>query len=220
MKVLYVGSGMSALQVKRGGYDGHVTVALNNAWRVFETAPCDYWIHPNDFPAENFPPVGRFRHEITHAIYNGVLQRSAVELGIIGLEGFALERYIGYTSFFQGLYWIMAHFRPQQIGLLGFDHDYNQEKVKKWEADAKPNIQNRFNGKKEKTIREWSARYFAGYETDAFYGHGTPDPLRFGRQYLEVKMNIAQQTADRVGVRIVNYSERPSPFSVFVREPQ
>ncbi|WP_426446248.1 hypothetical protein [Siccibacter colletis] len=220
MKILYVGSGLSALQVKRGGYDGHITVALNNAWRAFEKAPCDYWIHPNDFPVENYPPAGRFREEIPHRVYNAVIQRSAAAIGIKGVEGFALECFIGYTSFFQGLYWIMANFRPQQIGLLGFDHDYNGAKVKKWEADAKPTIQNSFNGQQETTVQAWAEKYFAGYDTDAFYGHGTPDPLRFGTQYIEKKMQIAQQTADRLGIRLVNYSYRPSPFAVFSREPQ
>lgn len=220
MNILYVGSGLSARQVTRGGYQGHITVALNNAWRVFEAEPCDYWLHPNDFPYVNYPPVDRYRYEIPWRIYNAVIQRAAPEMGIIGYQGFELERYIGYTAFFQGLYWIMANFQPQQIGLLGFDHDYNPGKVQKWQADDKPTMRNRLSHYTDAAIQDWAEQYFAEYESDAFYGHGTPDPLRYGAAYLETKMKIAQQTAERLGVRIVNYSQRRSPFTVFASEPR
>lgn len=218
MNILYVGSGLSALQAKTGKYKDHTTVALNNAWRIFENSLCDYWIHPDDFPAENFPAAKIYRNEITHSIYNDTIQKNSEKFGFAGLQGYPLECHIGYTSFFQGLYWIMGNFSPKKIGLLGFDHDYNEEKLRKWEADNKPTIQNSFNNKKEATIKEWGENYFSGYQYDSFYGHGTPDPLRFGPEYIKAKMIIAQQVSASLGITIINYSDRPSSLNIFPRE--
>lgn len=217
MKVLYIGSGLSALQAKDDKYKDHVIVCLNNAWRIYEEGHFDYWIHPNDFPLENYPQEVNYTHEIKHSIYSAALHQAAERLGFHGISGLRLEQKIGYTSFFQGLYWIMTSLCPEEIGLLGFDHDYNLKKVNKWLADNKPNIQNKFNSKTEKTIREWSDNYFQGLEKDFFYGHGTPDPMRYEPKYLEDKMRLAQESANRLGISIVNYSERYSPFSVFAK---
>ncbi|WP_330982210.1 MULTISPECIES: hypothetical protein [Enterobacterales] len=217
MKVLYIGSGLSAQQATDEIYTDHIKVCLNNAWRIYPNQPFDYWIHPNDFPVENYPQVKNFHTEISHQVYSHVLYEGADKIGFGDITGFDLERKIGYTSFFQGLYWIMLALAPTQIGLLGFDHDYNQNKVQKWRADNMPQIGNNFNHKTEKTLKEWANNYFSGLATDAFYGHGTPDPLRFGAHYLEQKMYIAAATAKKLGIVVLNYSQRPSPFRIFER---
>ena len=41
------------------------------------------------------------------------------------------------TIFFCGLYWIFDELKPEKVSLLGFDHDYNPDKVKKWNEDQK-----------------------------------------------------------------------------------
>ncbi|WP_449567526.1 hypothetical protein [Lelliottia nimipressuralis] len=217
MKVLYVGSGLSAQQATDERFRDHIKVCLNNAWRIFPDEVFDYWIHPNDFPAENYPQTKNYRTEIRHKEYSAALHQGAETLGFGELSGFNLERKIGYTSFFQGLYWIMLTLAPARVGLLGFDHDYNPEKVQKWRAEGMPQVCNDFNQKTEKTLRDWAGNYFSGLEQDAFYGHGTPDPLRFGPEYLEQKMHIAVASAKTLGVEIVNYSQRPSPYNIFAR---
>lgn len=217
MKVLFIGSGLSAQQATDDIYQDHIKVCLNNAWRVYPDKVFDYWIHPNDFPPENYPDTINYRTEIRHKDYSSVLDRNAERIGFPELSGVSLERSIGYTSFFQGLYWIMLELAPKQIGLLGFDHDYNQEKVQKWCADDMPQIRNNFNHKAEKTVKEWANNYFSGLDEDAFYGHGTPDPLRYGPQYIEQKMQIAAATAKKLGITLLNYSQRPSPYQIFER---
>ncbi|WP_456310575.1 hypothetical protein [Serratia proteamaculans] len=215
MKVLFVGSGLSAQQARSDKYHDHIKVCLNNAWRIYEGGAFDYWIHPTDFPQENYPLHVNYKKEISYKDYAAVLDDGASRLGIIDVTGFELEKRIGYTSFFQGLYWIMLTLSPDRIGLLGFDHDYNKNKIDKWMSDDKPNIQNHFNNKTEKTIKEWSDNYFQGFETDFFYGHGTPDPMRYGPEYIERKMILAQEKAKILGISIVNYSDRQSPYTVF-----
>lgn len=217
MKVLFVGSGLSAQQARSDNYHDHIKVCLNNAWRIYEGGVFDYWIHPADFPQENYPLNVNYKKEISYNDYAAVLNNGASRLGIRDVSGFELEKRIGYTSFFQGLYWIMLALSPERIGLLGFDHDYNKNKIDKWIADDKPNVQNHFNDKKEKTIKEWSDNYFQGFEKDFFYGHGTPDPMRYGPDYIERKMILAQEKSKSLGVSIVNYSERQSPYNVFER---
>lgn len=217
MKVLFVGSGLSALQARSDKYRDHIKVCLNNAWRIYEDGEFDYWIHPNDFPKENYPSCVNYKHEVMHKEYSVVIHEGARRLDIHEESGFEIEKYIGYTSFFQGLHWIMLALSPREIGLLGFDHDYNKNKVDKWMADDKPNIQNFFNKKTEKTIKEWSDNYFQGFDKDFFYGHGTPDPMRFGPEYIEKRMRLAQSNAEKLGISIVNYSERYSPYNVFKR---
>lgn len=218
MKVLFIGSGLSALQARSDKYHDHIKVCLNNAWRIYEGGEFDYWIHPADFPEENYPLNVNYKKEISYEDYTAALNQGASQVGFQGVTGFELEKSIGYTSFFQGLYWIMLTLSPEKIGLLGFDHDYNQNKIDKWLADDIPNIQNGFNDKKEKTIKEWSDNYFQGFEKDFFYGHGTPDPMRYGHHYIESKMALAQEKAKSLGISIVNYSERYSPYNVFERE--
>jgi hypothetical protein len=217
MDVLYIGSGLSALQAKDEKYHDHIKVCLNNAWRIYEGGEFDYWIHPGDFPYENYPSNVHFRSEINHALYSQALHQAADRLGFGGLEGFELETQIGYTSFFQGLYWIMLTLAPQRIGLLGFDHDYNPDKTKKWREEGMPQICNNFLNKREGSMNEWANDYFKEYEQDAFYGHGTPDPLRFNDDYIEQYMQLALKNSQLLGVELVNYSQRFSPYHVFPR---
>lgn len=220
MNVLYIGSGLSALQAREEQYHDHIKVCLNNAWRIYEGSEFDFWIRPEDFPQENYPTQVHFRREITHENYSYALHQAAEQLGFGDLNGFALEKEIGYTSFFQGLYWIMLVLAPQRVGLLGFDHDYNPEKIKKWKADGMPQIGNNFLNKREGGVNEWVSDYFREYEQDAFYGQSTPDPMRFNADYIEKKMQLALHSAQLLGVDIINYSQRFSPYNVFPRREE
>lgn len=219
MDVLYIGSGISALQALDKRYDNHVKVCINNAWRVFENSQFGYWLHPSDFPRENYPPTSNFKEEIGYKQYSQVLEDNKALIGLEAFTGHRLEISMGYTTFFQGLYWIMLGLKPQNIHLLGLDHDYNQDKLAKWIEDGKPNIQNHFNNSKgSKNVNEWAKDYFAEYESDFVYGHGTPDPMRFGEDYIRKFMELAMVNAAKLNISIVNHSRRPSPFNVFPRE--
>ena len=83
---------------------------------------------------------------------------------------------MGYTIFFLGLYWIIDFLEPDKISLLGFDHDYNPSKVKKWNENKRPTPQNYITKTQDQTIKEWSESFFEGMRPDSFYGQGTPGP--------------------------------------------
>jgi hypothetical protein len=204
MKVLYVGSGKSALEASNSNFDDHFIVCVNNAWKIFQgKRKIDVWLHTGDFPRENYASPNEFNLEISYKDYQKTSKEAA---DILQWKTKSPERYAGYTAFFQGLYWIFFALKPEKIGLLGFDHDYNPAKSEKWILSGKPNIQNQFNNKSEKTIAEWSANFFKDYEPDFFYGHGTPDPLRLGDDHLLEKMNLAIISAKKLQISLVNYS--------------
>ena len=128
MKILYVGSGKSALNATDSIYDDHIIVCVNNSWKIFQDKkPIDVWLHTGDFPRENFAPKTCFHREIAHKEYSTTAKEAA---RILGWETKSPEHYAGYTAFFQGLYWIFLDLKPKRVGLLGFDHDYNSEKTK------------------------------------------------------------------------------------------
>ena len=96
---------------------------------------------------------------------------------------------------------------PKKISLLGFDHDYNPEKVKKWKEAKNPNIQNRFSNKSEKTIKEWGDNFFSNMVPDSFYGlHSTPDPLRLEVNHLIEKFALAEECAKKLDIDLGNLS--------------
>lgn len=217
MKVLYIGSGLSALQAKSDKYKDHVVVCLNNAWRIYSDKIFDYWIHPADFPTENYPDPVNYRKEIGYEDY---IQGSAWADAALGWQHPYPEQYIGYTAFFQGLYWIMMALSPEVIGLLGFDHDYNPGKLSKWQLNGEPNLQNNFNcDSAPENINNWLNEFFKGYTPDSFYGQGTPDPYRsgLGAEYIAEKMQLAKDSAAQLGISIVNYSEKTSLLQIFDR---
>lgn len=217
MKVLYIGSGMSALQARENKYRDHTIVCLNNAWRIYAEEGFDYWVHSGDFAAENYPPAVKFKEEISYSDY---VKASAWINEKLNWHHDSPEFHIGYTMFFAGLYWIMMALSPTTIGLLGFDHDYNPSKVEKWKQAGEPGIHNHFNHHENfRSIKSWSASFFKEFDQDFFYGHGTPDPLRkgLGLDYIKTKMQLADSAARQLGIEIVNYSQRASPVEVFRR---
>lgn len=50
-------------------------------------------------------------------------------------------------------------------------------------------------------------------ESDFFYGHGTPDPLRLGMDHLKQKMSQALNLLERLGIEIINLSPVKSEFN-------
>lgn len=211
-KILYIGSGMSATQALNPKYDDCIKIAANNAWRLFENSKFDVWIHSGDFPNERCPIIKNYESEVCYKDYTAAINKAK---DVLKWECKSPQHYSGYTIFFNGLYYILMEMKPDKIGLLGFDHDYNPEKIEKWNNDNRPNIQNHFNKKKERTIEEWSQNYFKNMKQDFFYGHGTPDPIRLGEKHLIEKFEIAKNSAKTLGVEIVNCSGVISNINTF-----
>ena len=198
--VIYCGSGNSSKLIDLVDQKDFVICGANNAWRLFKEF--DFWIHSGDFPRENRPEKQNFKTEISYSEYKETSKRFCDTLGI---ETTSPQHYVGYTIFFLGLHWIMTELKPKRIGLLGFDHDYNPEKVKKWREGGQPNPQNQYL-KSDETIKKWGENFFDGMKQDSFYGQGTPDPLRLGEDHLRGKFKQLIENSKKIGIEIVNLS--------------
>ena len=188
---------------------------VNNAWKLFKNKPFDCWIHSGDFPFENRPKIRTFKREISHTQYKISSEEIVKKLGA---KCRSPQHYLGYTIFFLGLYWVLNDLNPKKISLLGFDHDYNSAKVAKWNNHNRPNPQNNFNKDRGTTIEDWSESFFKGFETDSFYGHGTPDPIRLGEQTLKQKFELAIKNTEAIGVKMVNLSPVVSRINTIQKE--
>jgi hypothetical protein len=215
MNILYIGSGNSANLYKNLDLSKYTVVCANNAWRLFSDSSFDYWIHSGDFPREWHPPNKNYIHEIS---YNEYKNSSVNICNRFEIKTTSAQHYIGYTIFFQGLYYIMDTLSPTKISLLGFDHDYNEEKVKKWEINGKPTPHNKFLKDSSQSIAEWANSFFEGMQSDSFYGHGTPDPLRLSKKHLVEKFNIAIDIAIRLNIELVNLSPVESDINIIKKE--
>jgi hypothetical protein len=213
MNILFVGSGKSALKVKEMDLSQYYIVAVNNAWRLFDKF--DVWIHSGDFPSENYPKIKNYDKEVSHTGYEKTANMANQHFN---WNSAYPQHHIGYMIFFLSLYWIMFELKPEKISLLGFDFDYNEEKVNKWINDNKPNIQNKFNNKKEKTIEEWGNNYFKNMNTDFFYGHGTPDPMRLGKDVIISKFKLAKESVKKLNIDVVNLSDVKNTINSFRKE--
>lgn len=211
LDVLYVGSGKSAMLINDLDLSKYTVVGVNNSWRLFDKF--DIWIHSGDFPHESRPPIKNYDLEISYKQYSASI---ANVVKTLKAQCNSPQHYVGYTIFFLGLYWIFNDLKPKNIFLLGFDHDYNPKKLKKWNDNDRPNPQNYFLKPKDQSIKDWSATFFKGMETDFFYGHGTPDPIRLGMPHLQNKMKQAIDNARKLGIQIFNLSPVESEFNQII----
>lgn len=217
MNVLYIGSGKSSELIKDLDLSKYYVVALNNAYRHFEGKSLDCWIHSGDFPREWRPKDKSFiKREVTHPEYEDGVKNIIKDLDISAASP---AHYVGYTMFFQGLYFLANEFHPKKISLLGFDHDYNPEKVAIWKAQGQPNPQNNFKRVGGESIKDSLDKTFEGKSPDSFYGHGTPDPLRLGEDHLLAKFKLAEAIFKQLGIELVNLSPVKSEINILRKEP-
>lgn len=216
MNVLYIGSGKSAQLIENIDLSKYYIVCANNAWRLFENSHFDVWLHTGDFPTESRPLNRNYDLEISHNDYS----KSAINImKKLNLQTNSPMHNLGYTVFFNGLYWIFDQLQPQKVSLLGFDHDYNQEKLKKWDENGRPNPQNNYKKPRNQSLSDWSEKFFDGMETDSFYGHGTPDPMRLGAKHLKQKFMYAIINANKLNIDLVNLSPVESTINMVRKEP-
>ena len=208
--VLYLGSGNSAKLIDKLNLDNYFIVGVNNTWRLFKDSRFDIWIHSGDFPVENRPKLKNYDAEIS---YNEYSKSASSIVEKLGIKCNSPQHYLGYTIFFMGLYWIMNDLQPSKISLLGFDNDYNPDKVDKWNNHNRPNPQNSYLKPRGQSIKDWSNDFFKDMKHDSFYGHGTPDPIRLGMQHLIQKMRQAVENSDFFGIEILNLSPVCSEFN-------
>ena len=215
--ILYIGIGKSAELAKNVDLDKYTVCCVNNAWKLFDNYVFDYWIHSGDFPAENRPKNNErnFKNEISYTQYK-VSSEEIVDK--IGAKVKSPQHHLGYTIFFLGLYWIINDLEPKKISLLGYDHDYNDAKVKKWNKSGRPTPQNHYKKEKQQTIKDWSNSFFKDMEKDFFYGHGTPDPIRLGEEHLIGKFRQAIDVCKSLDIELVNLSPVESKINNIKKE--
>lgn len=215
--VLYIGSGNSAKLIDKLDLSLYTIVCANNAWKLFQNSHFDAWIHSGDFPFENRPKNKIYDIEVSHKDYS---KSSANIVKKLNLTTKSPQHLLGYTIFFQGIYWIIDFLKPQKISLLGFDHDYDKKNVEKWLNNNKPNPQNNFNNKpKNESISDWSNKFFKNMKTDFFYGYGSPDPMRLGEKHLIDKFKLLQSNCEKLKINLVNLSPVTSNINIITKEP-
>lgn len=205
--VLYVGSGQSAVLINELDLSSYTIVCVNNAWRLFSNKRFYSWVRTNDFPADKYPPEKNFDLEISAKEYD---KSSVAANEFFDWRATSPTLHAGYTVFFQGAYWILMNLRPKKISLLGFDHDYNYEKMKFWKSRGMPGLNVR---KKDPPLN------YDRFQPDFFYGHRAPDPLRLPEEYLINKFDLLEKSAKMVGVELVNLSPVESHLNKIKKEP-
>ena len=210
--VLYVGSGLSANRVADVIQKVDICCAVNNAWRVFAPNTLDYWLCPGDFPLENYPPKG---HAKTQIGYYDYLHSAQNIFAKVGEQHSYPQHWAGYTTFFQGLYWLFDKIKPSKVLLLGFDHDYDQKKVTLWKEKGNPSPINGYCGEEPKDANAWASSFFKECAVDAIYGHGTPDPLRLGGASIVELFERAKHYANLLGIQVFNASGVTTGLNTF-----
>ena len=217
MNVLYVGSGHSANLVSQLDLTKYTICCANNSWRLFEDGvDVCAWIHSGDFPTPNRPSKDRkekYQYEVSHNDYDSSMRNICEKMGY---EPKSPMHHLGYTVFFAGLYWIADTLKPKKVSLLGFDHDYDSDKTKKWMEAGQPSPQNIW--KEQKSYNQNVEEFFEGTKTDHFYGQGTPDPMRIGEKVLIEKFELAKATFLKLNIELVNISPLDSKINTVKRE--
>ncbi len=210
--IIYIGSGKSATLISEIDTSKFITCAVNNAWKLFNNISLDYWIHSGDFVSPDRPYKNSIT-EIGPIIYS---EAAIILCDIFKIKTNFPHHYIGYTIFFQGLYWIMTKLKPKNIFLLGFDHDYNPLKVKLWLDSGCPAPHNNFLSKSPITDpKPVLNEFFNDMETDSFYGHGTPDPMRLGEAEISLFFNRAKEYSNKLNINIYNISGITTGLNTF-----
>jgi hypothetical protein len=210
--VLYVGSGLSAKRAEKEQQKVDICCAVNNAWRVFEKGEVDYWIAPGDFPPTNYPPKSFKCQHVGYTDYKNSAENIFSSIG----ETYKFpQHHAGYTTFFQGLYWIFDTLKPKEVYLLGFDHDYDPQKVALWMEQGKPSPHNKYGGAAPVRANEWVNTFFEGCPVDSIYGHGTPDPLRLGVSVMQELFERAKGYANKLGIGVFNASGVTTGLNTF-----
>tara|TARA_X000001036_G_C20685386_1_gene807469 strand:+ start:463 stop:1164 length:702 start_codon:yes stop_codon:yes gene_type:complete len=195
--LLLVGSGKSALEYKNHDLRNTHILTVNNSIKAFGDMIVDYYVCATDFPQKEIPSKSKFKKRISKYEYR------YQTLAFAKYKKFPFRPLIGKTIFLDCLNWAFTK-GYKKIYLLGFDHDYNPNRVKKWDGKYitnKEKLEKVFNGKND--------------EPDTFYGHGTPDPLRLGEGNLQNYFYLIESHAKFYGSEILNLSMEKRGLSTF-----
>lgn len=112
---LIVGSAPAAADLQEANLSGLKTVAINNAWRILNSA--DYFVFPDDFPCERRPPRTMRGTQIANIAYMPAMNSAG---GII---------LCGATMAFATGYWATHSLKGNVIGFYACDMIYQLGKT-------------------------------------------------------------------------------------------
>lgn len=197
--LLLVGSGKSALEYKKHSLENIDVMAVNNSIKAFDDLIVDYYLCATDFPKFEVPNKNSYKKKISKYSYR------YHTLAFAKYHNFPFRPLVGKTIFLDSLNWAFTK-GYRKIYLLGFDHDYNPNRVKKWDGKYLTDsnkLEKIFDGKDE--------------EPDTFYGQGTPDPLRLGKENLQNIFSLVQAHSRFYGCEIINLSSNKNGLANFKR---
>ena len=197
--ILLVGSGKSALEYRKHNLKDVDIMAVNNSIKAFDDLVVDYYLCATDFPKHEMPKKNSYKEKISKYSYR------YHTLAFAKYYTLPFRPLVGKTIFLDSLNWVFTK-GYKKIYLLGFDHDYNPNRVKKWNGKYETNdkkLEKIFKGK--------------GLEPDTFYGQGTPDPLRFGKEKLTNLFNLVEAHGKFYGCEIYNLSSNMNGLANFKR---
>jgi hypothetical protein len=197
--ILLVGSGKSALEYKKHNLKNVDVLAVNNSIKAFDDLVVDYYLCATDFPKNEIPKKNFYKEKISK--YNFRYHT----LAFAKYCNLPFRPLVGKTIFLDSLNWAFTK-GYKKIYLLGFDHDYNPNRVKKWNGKYETD-----NKKLEKIFKG------KGFEPDTFYGQGTPDPLRFGIEKLSNLFSLVEAHGKFYGCEICNLSSNKKGLTNFRR---
>lgn len=132
MKILLVGSGEDAIQLKQFDLAGWTLAAIHNAWSIrpddvtYFFASGDFRPAPGNKPSPHF--LGKVR-SISYKEYDGEEQRTR----------FGRQKYgIGATMFFNAAYWLLGNCKPEVIGFLGCSMNYPEGRPNTFYGEGSP----------------------------------------------------------------------------------
>lgn len=185
-KVLIVGSGKSAVDIKEWNIDGWSLVTMNNAHMV--RSDWEFAGFSPDLPKER-QPLNNPPHQYIFSALTGP-QHDNERLPSTGQRGFeyALQFYGKQhldTTFFGITYWALRFLQPKMIGFMGCDMNYDLVN---------------------------SSTHFYGMGLDTG-NNQPPDPLKFfknaGLDAVECFKELEEDAA-RQGCQLVNFSQEVS----------
>ena len=197
--ILLVGSGKSALEYKKHNLKNVDVMAVNKSIKAFDNLVVDYYLCATDFPKTEVPKKSFYKEKISKYNYR------YHTLAFAKYYNLPFRPLVGKTVFLDSLNWAFTK-GYKKIYLLGFDHDYNPNRVKKWNGKYETD-----NKKLEKIFKG------KGFEPDTFYGQGTPDPLRFGKKKLSNLFSLVEAHGKFYGCEIFNLSSNKKGLTNFRR---
>ena len=197
--ILLVGSGKSALEYKKHNLKNVDVMAVNKSIKAFDNLVVDYYLCATDFPKTEVPKKSFYKEKISKYNYR------YHTLAFAKYYNLPFRPLVGKTVFLDSLNWAFTK-GYKKIYLLGFDHDYNPNRVKKWNGKYETD-----NKKLEKIFKG------KGFEPDTFYGQGTPDPLRFGKEKLSNLFSLVEAHGKFYGCEICNLSSNKKGLTNFRR---